>query len=249
MCALNEVKGMDDFMKKTVLITGGAKGIGREIALEFARDGYNIVGTYNTSTKEIELLKKRIEAIGVCFDCYKLDLTDEIELNKFCNNIKEKYERLDVLVNNAAIDLANNFIDKTKEEFMKVLDVNLVSPFLLIQKLYNIMTDGTIINISSTDGINTYSTLNMDYSASKAGLINLTKSLALELKDIRIYSVCPNWVDTESIREMNQDYLKEEMNRIGQRKLIDPKEVAKKVREVVDSKISSGSIIVIDDNV
>lgn len=236
-------------MKKTVLITGCAKGIGREIALEFARDGYNIIGTYNTSLKEIELLKKRIEAIGVSFDCYKLDLTDEIELNKFCDTIKSKYEKLEVLINNAAIDLANNFISKTKEEFMKVLEVNLVSPFLLIQNLYNIMNDGVIINISSTDGINTYSTLNMDYSASKAGLINLTKSLALELKDIRVYSVCPNWVNTESIREMNQNYLKEEMNRIGQKKLIDPIVIARQVRDLVDSKISSGSIIVIDDNV
>ncbi|MBQ9071679.1 MAG: SDR family oxidoreductase [Bacilli bacterium] len=235
-------------MKKTVLITGCAKGIGREIALEFARDGYNIIGTYNTSIKEIELLKKRIEAIGVSFDSYKLDLADEIELNKFCNNIKQRYERLDVLVNNAAIDLANNFASKTKEEFMKVLEVNLVSPFLLIQNLYNIMNGGVIINISSTDGIDTYSTLNMDYSASKAGLINLTKSLALELKNINVYCVCPNWVDTESIREMNQDYLKEEMNRIGQIKLIVPKEVARQVRDLVDSKINSGSIIVIGDS-
>ena len=69
-------------MKKTVLITGCAKGIGKEIALEFARDGYNVIGTYNTSANEIELLKKRIEAIGVSFDCYQLDLTDEVELNK-----------------------------------------------------------------------------------------------------------------------------------------------------------------------
>lgn len=235
-------------MKKTVLITGCAKGIGKEIALEFARDGYNVIGTYNTSANEIELLKKRIEAIGVSFDCYQLDLTDEVELNKFCNTIKTKYARLDVLINNAAIDLANDFISKTKEEFIKVLDVNLVSPFLLIQKLYSIMSDGVIINISSTDGINTYSTLNMDYSASKAGLINLTKSLALELKDIRIYSVCPNWVDTESIREMNQDYLREEMNRIGQKKLIDPKTIARKSIDLVDGKINSGSIIVIGDS-
>lgn len=235
-------------MKKTVLITGCAKGIGKEIALEFARDGYNVIGTYNTSANEIELLKKRIEAIGVSFDCHQLDLTDEVELNKFCNTIKTKYARLDVLINNAAIDLANDFISKTKEEFIKVLDVNLVSPFLLIQKLYSIMSDGVIINISSTDGINTYSTLNMDYSASKAGLINLTKSLALELKDIRIYSVCPNWVDTESIREMNQDYLREEMNRIGQKKLIDPKTIARKSIDLVDGKTNSGSIIVIGDS-
>lgn len=235
-------------MRKNIIITGCAKGIGREIALEFARDGYNIIGTYNTSLNEIELLKNRVEAIGVKFDCYKLDLTKDNELNDFCEEVKEKYKRIDVLVNNAAIDLPSTMANKTKKEFMHVLEVNLVAPFLLIQKLFKIMKNGKIINISSTDGINTYSKINMDYSASKAGLINLTKSLALELHDISIYSVCPNWVNTESVKEMNVDYLKDEMNRIGQKKLIEPKEVAKKVLEITECNLSSGSVIVIGDS-
>ena len=122
-------------MKKCVFITGCAKGIGREIALEFARSGYNIIGTYRTSLKEIESLKCKLDLIGVSFDYYKLDLSDEDNINRVCKNIKEKYDRLDVLINNAALSLDNNFKDKTKEEFMKVLDVNLVGPFLIIQKL------------------------------------------------------------------------------------------------------------------
>ena len=141
----------------------------------------------------------------------------------------------------------NNFLDKTSKEFKKVLQVNLISPFLLIQKLYDSMDNGVIINISSTDGINTYTRLNMDYSASKAGLINLTKSLSLELEKVRIYCICPNWVKTESIREMNPEYLKEELNRIGQKELIDPKEVAKKVIKLIESEIKSGSIVVMED--
>lgn len=233
-------------MKKTAIVTGCAKGIGKEIALELARDGYDIIGTCNTSLIEMYNLKNRIESIGVKFYSYKLDLLNEDEINSFCNTIKKEFENIDVLVNNAAKSLDNSFDLKTKEEFMEVLQVNLVSPFFLIQKLYNIMNDGVIINVSSTDGIDTYSKLNMDYSASKAGLINLTKSLALELENIRVYAVCPNWVDTESIREMNPEYLKEELKRIGQKELIEPKEVAKKVIKLIESDLKSGSIVVME---
>lgn len=234
-------------MKKVALITGCAIGIGREIALELARDGYNIIGTYNTNLDEMIKLKKRIECIGVNFDYYKLDLRLDNEAQKFCECIKDKYKKLDVLINNAALSIDNNFMEKTKKEFMEVLEVNLVGPFLIIQKLNDIMDGGIIINISSTDGINTYSVLNMDYSASKAGLINLTKSLALELKNIRIYAICPNWVNTESIQKMNQDYLKEELNRVNQKKLIDPKDVANKVIEVIESDLKSGNIIIMEE--
>ena len=235
-------------MKKTALITGCAKGIGREIALELARDGYNIIGTCNTSLYEINTLKEKIEAIGVNFYFYQVDLLDEDEINGFCDDVKRRFDKIDVLVNNAALSLDNAFKAKTTTEFRCVLQVNLISPFLLIQNLCDIMDNGVIINISSTDGINTYTRLNMDYSASKAGLINLTKSLSLELENIRLYCICPNWVDTESIREMNPDYLKEEMNRIGQKELIDPKEVGKKVIRIIESDLESGSIVVMEGN-
>lgn len=234
-------------MKKCVFITGCAKGIGREIALDLARSGYNIIGTYRTSLKEIESLKCKLDLIGVSFDYYKLDLSNEDNINRVCKNIKEKYDRLDVLINNAALSLDNNFKDKTKEEFMKVLDVNLVGPFLIIQKLSELLEEAKIINIASTDGINTYSKLNMDYSASKAGLINLTKSLALEFDKAQIYALCPNWVNTESVRGMNPDYLQEELDRIGQRKLIEPNEVSSKVLEILESNTKSGSIIVMEE--
>ena len=233
-------------MKKVALVTGCSKGIGREIALELARDGYNIIGTYNESLEEIVKLKTKVEAIGVNFEYYKLDLTKDEELNRVCDIIRNKYKNIDVLINNAAKSLDNEFKYKTRAEFIDVLNVNLVGPFLLIQNLYKLLEKGVIINIASTDGINTYSTLNMDYSASKAGLINLTKSLALELKDIRVYAICPNWVNTEAIRSMNPDYLKSELIRVKQNRLIEPKEVASKVIDLIDGKLDSGSIIVME---
>lgn len=230
-------------MKKTAIITGCSRGIGREIALELARDGYNIIGTYNTNIADIKKLKDKIDAIGVKFEYYKLDLTNSNDIDSFYENIKNI--DISVLVNNSALSLDNYFLLKTKEEFMKVLEVNLVGPFLLIQKLKNIKEDGVIINISSTDGINTYSKLNMDYSASKAGLINLSKSLSLELPQ-RVYCICPNWVNTEAVKEMSPDYLKEEMKRIGQEELIDPKKVAYKVIDIIESDLASGSVIVME---
>lgn len=232
---------------KVVLITGCAIGIGREIALKFAKEGYDIVGTYNTSVDKIDDLKETIESMGVKFDSYKIDLTNEDEINDFCKYIRDKYGGINVLVNNAAKSLDNEFSLKTKDEFMEVLEVNLVAPFLLIQKLSKIMNNGVIINIASTDGINTYTKLNMDYSASKAGLINLTKSLALELSNIKVYAICPNWVNTESIREMEPEYLKSEMKRVGQEKLIEPHVVASLVYELASGGKVSGSIIVMED--
>ena len=122
-------------MRSVALITGCAKGIGREIALTLARDGYDIIGTYLTSEDDILSLKKKIEFIGVKFDYYKLDLSNESEINSFCNSIKNKYKNIDILINNAALSMDCEFEDKTKEEFMKDLEVNLVGPFLLIKNL------------------------------------------------------------------------------------------------------------------
>ena len=233
-------------MKHVALITGCSKGIGREIALELARDGFDIIGTYNTDIERIKELKVKIDNIGVCFDYYKLDLTNNDDINEFLDNIRSKYSKIDLLINNASLSLDNEFEYKTKEEFMIVLEVNLVGPFVLIQGLIKQLDGGMIINISSTDGISTYTKLNIDYSASKAGLINLTKSLSLILENVKIYAICPNWVNTESIREMNIDYLNEEMKRIGQYSLIDPKEISNKVLEIIYSDLKSGSIIIME---
>ena len=233
-------------MEKIALITGCSKGIGKAIVRKLANNGYNIVGTYNTSVNEIKMLKEEIEYLGVRFDYYKLDLLDDDSIKKFLENINTNYKKIDILVNNAALSLDDEFDNKTSKEFQDVLKVNLVGPFCLIKGLKEKLN--TIINISSTDGINTYSKLNVDYSASKAGLINLTKSLALVLENKKVVAICPNWVETESIKEMNQKYLEKEMKRIGQRKLIKPIEIANKVIEIINSDIKNGEIIVMRDS-
>lgn len=234
-------------MKRIAIVTGCAKGIGREIALELARNCYDIIGTYNGSKKAIKEVEKKINFLGVKFYSYKVDLLDDKEIVDFCNYVNYNFNHIDLLVNNAALSLDNEFDLKTSEEFMDVLKVNLVGPFTLTQKLYKLMKKGVIVNISSTDGINTYTKLNIDYSASKAGLINLTKSLSLVLENIKVYAICPNWVKTESILEMNQEYLNDELKRIGQKQLIEPKTIAIKLIELLNGDYESGSILKVDD--
>ena len=233
-------------MGKCVIITGCSKGIGKSIAKRMATNGYDIIGTYNNSLDEIKKLKNDIEKKGVKFDYYKLDLLVDKNINKFLATIDKKYKKIDILINNAAISIDDELDNKTSDDFLDVLKVNLVGPFSLIKGLNGKLD--TVINIASTDGINTYSKLNIDYSASKAGLINLTKSLSLALPNIKIVAICPNWVDTESIKEMNQDYLKKEMKRIGQNKLINKEEISKKIIEIINSDIKSGEIIVMEDS-
>ena len=132
---------------------------------------------------------------------------------------------------------------------MDVLEVNLVGTFLMCKYASKLMERGIIINISSTDAIDTYNVYGMDYAASKAGLNNLTKTLALRFPSLKICSLAPNWVDTESIKEMNPEFLKQELARIGQKKLLTKEEVAIKIIELmINDDYVSGSIVRMDDS-
>jgi len=231
-------------MKKNALITGAAKGIGKSIALDLARSGYNIIATYNTSKEEIKNLEKKIEAIGVKFTSYKLDISNSNEVTNFCNTIKNNFDKIDVLVNNAALSLDNNFLDKTKEEFLKVLEVNVVGTFLVTKYVTDIMKSGTVINISSLDATKTYNELSMDYCASKAGVNSLAQTFSLAIPNIKFISLMLPWVNTEIVREMYTEYLNNELKRVGQKRLLEPNEVSKKIYDIVnDDTIKSGSIL------
>ena len=225
-----------------ILITGATRGIGKEIAILFAKHKHDIIFTYNKNFELALQLEKELKEYNVDVSLYHLDITNTNEINELVSNIGN----IDILVNNAALSMDNNIEEKTKKEFEQVLGVNLVGPFMLIKKIAPIMKKGVIINICSTDGIDTYSNISVDYCASKAGLINLTQNLATYYKDIRLYALCPNWVNTESVLEMNKGYLRREMKRIGQKKLIDKKDVAKMVYDLVKSKKKSGSIVRMD---
>jgi len=223
-----------------VLITGGAQGLGKSLALIFAQNKYDLLITYLTSKeKALELQKEIIEKYEVKCIVKKLDITCE-------EDVKEMFDsyNIDIVINNASLSNDNYIEEKSFNEFMDVIKVNLGGTYLMCK--YATLAK-YIINISSTDGINTYSPISLDYSASKAGIINLTKNLSLYYKNKKIYCVCPNWINTESVKLMNPDYLVSEMNRIGQKYLLDKNKVAEKIYELINSDKKSGSVVIIDE--
>lgn len=224
---------------KTVLITGSASGLGACLIKEFARNNYNVIICYNTNKDGALKLKKEI--INVEVDVVKCDISKENDIINLFNNYK-----FDILINNAALSLDNYYLDKSKEEFMKVIETNIVGTFLMCKEAVK-RNVKEIINISSTDSVDTFSDYNIDYSSSKAGINIITKTLGKFNKNIRIIGILPNWINTESIMEMNPEYLKSELERINQEKLLDKEEVSKEIFKIYEDKtIKSGSLIRID---
>lgn len=222
-----------DFGGLVVLITGASKGIGLCLAQILHEYGATVVGVYNNTLIENEL-----------FDTYKCDISNEEEIKDLIKYVKDKHEKIDVVVNCAALCLDADLYDKTKKEFMKVLEVNLVGTFLMCKYASLEMEKGVIINISSTDASDTYSTYSMDYAASKAGIENVTKNLAKRLPKLKICALAPNWVDTDTVLNMDRDYLESELKRIGQNRLLKKEEVALKIIEIIiNDDIRSGEII------
>ena len=231
------------------LITGGSIGIGHDIVLKLASLNYNIYFTYLSNVnKAKELQNEVISKYNVKCFINKCDLSKEEDIVNTINDLKNKLGNIDVLINNASLSCDNLIKDKTKMEFMKVLEVNLVGTFLMSKYTCEIINEsGVVINMSSTDGIDTESIYNVDYASSKAGIISLTKVFSLNYENIRFISVAPNWVDTESTREMNNNYLQSELKRIGQKELIKRNVVVNEIIHIiVDKNIKSGSLIRID---
>ena len=217
---------------KKVLITGAAKGIGRELVKVFHNNNYEVIFTYLNSCKEAKKLEKELD-----IKAYKCDITKEEDIKKLL-----ELEHIDILINNAAYTQDNYYYEKTKDEFMKVLEVNVVGTFLMIKYLSKIMNNGLIINISSADGIDTYNEVSMDYCASKAAIISLTKTFSLALNS-KVIAVAPEWVNTEIVKDMNPLFLEEELKRTNQKRLLEPNEVANKIYDIANSEIKTGSII------
>ena len=194
-------------MNKVVLVTGSAKGIGKELIIEYSKLGYDVIINYNKSKDEALKLERYIK------DNYnnkvltiKCDITNENEILNMKKEIINKFNKIDILINNAALAIDNYIVEKTKEEFMKVIETNVVGTFL-VSKYFSDIVNETICNVSSTDALDTYSEISTDYCASKAGVNSLTKTFSLAYKNLKIIAVMPSWTNTESIKEMNPIYL------------------------------------------
>ena len=239
-------------MKKVVLITGTSSGIGKEIAKLLAKD-YEVILHYNNNYSEVIKLKKELDSLYKKeLLIVKCNLTKEEEIDDMLNIIYKKYKKIDILINNAGIAIDTLFEDKTKDNFMKVLDTNLIAPFLLCKKIGPKMKEnkyGVIINISSTNGIDTPYVESLDYDASKVGLISLSNNIANYLSPyVRVNTICPGWIDTNMNKELDKDFIKQEEEKILLRRFGNPKEVADLVSFLISDKASyiNNSIIRID---
>ncbi len=223
-----------DFNDKVILITGASSGIGRTLLQIMRQYKAKVIGIYNNTYIDED-------------DYYKCDIKKEKDIKNLFKMIKKKYHKIDVLVNCAAYYQDNDMYDKSKKEFMDVLEVNLVGTFLMCKYASSLMDFGVIVNMSSTDATDTYNPLSMDYCASKAGIENLTKTLAMRLKNIRVCALAPNYVNTESVMAMEPEFLKSELERIGQKELLRKEDVALKIMEIIiNSDFVSGSVVRMD---
>ena len=220
---------------KCVLIIGGNCDIGRALVDYFLDRNYKVVVGYHNDNNEY---KKEVKYI-------KCDVTNTSSIENIILETKNVYGNIDILINLACTYMDNSFLNKTKEEFMKVLEVNLVGTFLCNQIYSRYIDNGLIINMGSTDGIDTYSQYSIDYSASKAGIINITKSISISTNN-KVLCICPNWVETSSTMNMNSEYLKDELLRIGQNRLVLLDELVYGFDKIINSNFNSGDIFRID---
>ena len=197
-------------MNKVAIVTGGASGIGLSIAEKLLKNNYQVIISYNSSTDSARSLLEKYENL----DIFQVDLSNPENTQSLIDFAFSKYRKIDLLVNNAGVDLVKMINDTTFDDFDYIMKVNLYSPYFLAKGVAKHMIDakyGNIINISSILGI-TGGSCESAYSISKAGLDGLTKSLAQELgpSNIRVNSIAPGLIDTK----MNSNLTTDEINNL-----------------------------------
>lgn len=235
---------------KTVIVTGGAKGIGRAISYEFAKSGYNVIINYKTSVKEAENIKEELTKKGQNVEIYKADLTKKEEVEAMIKFVEEKYKKIDVLVNNAGISQIKPFADIEEGDWDNIVNNNLKTVYLTTKAVIDNMIhnkNGSIINISSIWGI-TGGACEVHYSATKAGIIGMTKALAKEMgpSNIRVNAVAPGIIDTDMNKNLNESEINQIKNEIPLEKIGKPEDVAKVVKWLAESEYVTGEVIRVD---
>ena len=240
--------------KKTVIVTGSSIGLGASLIKEYAKNGYNVVINYVNHKDEALKLENEIKNnYKVNTLCIKCDITNENDIENMFNQTIKKFKKIDILINNAGIAIDSTFEDKTKGNFMRILEVNLVGTFLVSRIFGDFMykqKEGQIINISSNNGIDQYYEYSLDYDASKAGVINLTHNLANHYSPyVRVNCICPGWMNTDMNKNLDEDYKQNESKRILLNRFAEPEEIAKDIYNISTSTYINDSVIRIDGGV
>lgn len=239
-------------MEKYALITGATRGIGKQIAITLAKQGYNIALNYRKENEELENTKKEIEEIGVQILAVKGDVANFEDCENFVKQVIERFGQIDVLVNNAGITKDMLLMRMKKEDFEQVIDTNLVGTFNVTKNVVPYMMkarSGRIINISSVVGISGNAG-QTNYSASKAGIIGFTKSLAKEIasRNILVNAVAPGFIETNMTDVLKDDIKQEIAKNIPLKRMGTTQDVANVVKFLAsdDSSYITGQVINVD---
>ena len=195
--------------RRVVLVTGGSRGIGKETAKVYAENGYDVAINYVSDKTDVEGIKKEFQDMGIKCLMVKADVSNEEDVNNMVEKVISEFGKIDVLVNNAGITKDTLLMRMSKEDFDKVIDINLKGTFLVTKAVIKYMMkkrNGSIINLASVVGV-VGNSGQSNYSASKAGIIGFTKSVAKELasRNIRANAVAPGFIVTDMTNVLKDD--------------------------------------------
>lgn len=232
---------------KTVIVTGGSRGIGAAIVKLLAKNGYQVILNYNHSEEAAKQIKQQLALENISIEIFKADVSKREEVKELIKFTLDRYKNIDVLINNAGIDQIKPFMDITDEDWNTMMQVNLNSVFYCTQEaLENMIHNkkGCIINISSIWG-STGASCEVHYSASKAAIDGMTKALAKELglSNIRVNAIAPGLVNTEMNKDLTAEELEELKNEIPLGRIAEPEEIVNSVKWLIEDEYISGQII------
>lgn len=239
-------------LDKIAIVTGASSGIGREIAIQFAKEGAKVVINYSSNEKSAVEVRSEIQNLGGEAMLYKCDVANLSEVEKMIEKVIEEYKRIDILVNNSGITRDNLLMRMEEQDFDAVIDINLKGTFNTLKCISRYMIKqkkGKIINMASVVGI-TGNAGQSNYAASKGGVIALTKSIAKEFatRNINVNAIAPGYIETR-MTEVLSDKLKEEIvSKIPMKRVGKPEEIAKVALFLAseDSNYITGQVINVD---
>ncbi len=239
--------------KKIVLVTGSSRGIGKSCVTEFAKKGYSVVINYNKNEREAKKLEENIlKEYNIETLLIKADISKEDQVKNMIDLIINKFEKIDVLVNNAGVEIDKPFEQRKLEDFKNTFEVNVYGLFLVTKYVSKHMMDkktGVIINISSTSGYKYSDPQSIDYNASKAAVISLTHDFAMQFQPfIRVNAIAPGWIDTDLNNNLGEDFYKKEKEKIYLKRIGKPEDVAKLAVFLAsdDANYINNEVIIVD---
>ncbi len=241
----------DSLKGKTVLVTGGSRGIGKSIVKLLADNHLNVAFTYNNNELDLSNLKDSISNKSSKIHQYKLNLENEEEINTVVRDVERDFGRIDFLVNNAGIIKDNYMMLMSSENWNKVLSTNLTGAFLITKEVLPIMmaTGGAVVNISSVAGIVGVAG-QTNYCAAKAGLIGFTKALSKEVagKNIRVNAIAGGYVQTDMISGLDTKRIDNYKEKISLKRIASTDEIASVVLFLLSDGASyiTGTTIEVD---